>query len=62
MCTPGAEAEAEAAEGEEEPPADDPDKPGMPAFPAYEGLGFASSDTTPYSAPDIPFPPAIGAC
>lgn len=57
---PGAGDELVVEEGEE-PPAEDPDKPALPAFPKYEGLGFESADVLPTSTADICFPPAVGA-
>lgn len=46
------------AEGEE-PTADDADRPAIPSFPKYEGLGFTSADEPPVSQPDISFPPQL---
>lgn len=48
----------EPVEGEEEaPPADDGDKPPIPAFPKYEGLGFVSNAQLPSQCPEPAFPP-----
>ncbi|GFH18527.1 flagellar radial spoke protein 1, partial [Haematococcus lacustris] len=44
---------------EEGAPIEDPDKPPLPAFPAYEGLTFRST-ALPQSIADFEFPPAQG--
>lgn len=42
------------------PPCHTPqDKPPLPAFPKYEGLGFAST-ALPSTRPDVAFPPMEG--
>lgn len=33
----------------------------LPAWPAYEGLGYAASPAPPRGAPDMPFPPPAAA-
>jgi hypothetical protein len=48
----------EPKEGEEEAPADDGgDKPPIPAFPKYEGLGFQSGTALPEQCAEPRFPP-----
>ncbi|KAG1668671.1 hypothetical protein FOA52_001279 [Chlamydomonas sp. UWO 241] len=50
---------ADAALDEDGAPIEDPDKPPLPAFPKYEGLGFKST-VLPITMSDVAFPPCEG--
>jgi len=50
---------ADPALDEDGNPVDDPDKPPLPAFPKYEGLGFRSAGL-PTTMPNVAFPPPEG--